>query len=35
VKPTSSFATFRRRADQHQDALLFVFEPRLEMDAIG
>src|SRR5712675_232792 len=28
-------AAFRRRADQHQDALLFVFEPCLEMDAIG
>src|SRR4029078_6902192 len=28
-------AAFRRRADQHQDALLFVFEARLEMDAIG
>src|SRR5229473_3706032 len=32
VKPTSSL---RRRADQHQDALLFVFEACLEMDAIG
>src|SRR4029078_3616127 len=29
------FAALRRRADQHQDALLFVFEARLEMDAIG
>jgi hypothetical protein len=28
-------AAFRRRADQHQDALLFVFEACLEMDAIG
>src|SRR5712664_541807 len=28
-------AAFRRRADQHQDALLFVFEARLEMDAVG
>src|SRR5712664_3627437 len=28
-------AAFRRRADQNQDALLFVFEARLEMDAIG
>jgi len=28
-------AAFRRCADQHQDALLFVFEARLEMDAIG
>src|SRR5258707_11033282 len=28
-------AAFRRRTDQHQDALLFVFEARLEMDAIG
>src|SRR3954453_2251881 len=28
-------AAFRRRTDQHQDALLFVLEPRLEMDAIG
>src|SRR6202163_4783071 len=28
-------AAFRRRADQHQDALLFVFEARLEMDPIG
>jgi hypothetical protein len=26
---------FQRRADQHQDALLFVFEARPEMDAIG
>jgi hypothetical protein len=26
---------FRRRADQHENALLFVFEPRLEMDAVG
>src|SRR5713101_1045725 len=25
-------AAFRRRADQHQDALLFVFEACLEMD---
>src|ERR1700730_13784878 len=24
-----------RRADQHEDALLFVFEPRFEMDAIS
>ena len=28
-------AAFRRRADQHQDALLFVLEACLEMDAIG
>jgi hypothetical protein len=35
VKPSSSFAAFRRRADQHQDALLFVFDACLEMDAIG
>src|SRR4029077_14719531 len=28
-------AAFRRRADQHEDALLFVFEAGLEMDAIG
>jgi hypothetical protein len=28
-------AAFRRRADQHEDALLFVFKARLEMDAIG
>ena len=28
-------AAFRRRANQHQDALLFVFEACLEMDAIG
>jgi hypothetical protein len=28
-------AAFRRFADQHQDALLFVFEACLEMDAIG
>src|ERR1700682_3035676 len=28
-------AAFRRRADQHQDALLFVFQACLEMDAIG
>src|SRR4051794_9435816 len=28
-------AAFRRRSDQHQDALLFVFEARLQMDAIG
>src|SRR5450432_3789151 len=28
-------AAFRRRADQHQDALLFVFQTCLEMDAIG
>src|SRR5882672_5599787 len=28
-------AAFRRRADQHQDALLFVFKACLEMDAIG
>src|SRR5712675_2374952 len=28
-------AAFRRRADQHQNALLFVFEACLEMDAIG
>ena len=34
VKPTVPSA-LRRRADQHQDALLFVFEARLEMDAIG
>src|SRR3954452_176680 len=27
-------AAFRRRADQHQDALLFFFETCLEMDAI-
>lgn len=32
VKPTISF--FRRRADQHQDGLPFVFEASL-MDAIG
>src|SRR6266852_3744178 len=31
----SSAAAFRRRTDQHQDALLFVFEACLEMDAIG
>src|SRR3954467_1589816 len=28
-------AAFRRRSDQHQDALLFVLEPRLQMDAIS
>src|SRR5712672_1680810 len=28
-------AAFRRRADQHQNALLFVFEACLEMDAVG
>jgi hypothetical protein len=28
-------AAFRRRTDQHEDALLFVLEPRLQMDAIG
>src|SRR5947199_5664784 len=28
-------AAFRRRADQHEDALFFVFEPRFEMDAIS
>ncbi len=28
-------AAFRRRADQHQDALLFVFEARFEMDAVS
>src|SRR5256886_8120363 len=28
-------AAFWRRADQHEDALLFVFEPRFEMDAIS
>src|SRR5271156_4945447 len=28
-------AAFRRRTDQHEDALLLVFEARLEMDAIG
>jgi hypothetical protein len=28
-------AGFRRRADQHQDALLSVFDACLEMDAIG
>src|SRR5439155_18067135 len=28
-------AAFRRRADQHQDALLFVFEAGFEMDAIS
>src|SRR5437868_5932832 len=28
-------AAFRRRGDQHEDALLFVFEPRFEMDAIS
>jgi hypothetical protein len=28
-------AAVRPRADQHQDALLFVFEACLEMDAIG
>ena len=33
VKPTSSLAAFRRRANQHQDALLFVFKACL--DAIG
>ena len=28
-------AAFRRRADQHEDALLLVFEPGLQMDAVG
>ena len=28
-------AAFRRRADQHEDALLFVLEPGFEMDAIS
>src|SRR5262252_8165508 len=28
------FAALRRRADQHQDALLLVFKPRLQVDAI-
>src|SRR5437870_5736675 len=28
-------SAFRRRADQHEDALFFVFEPRFEMDAIS
>src|SRR5436309_11426655 len=28
-------AAFRRRADQHQDALLFVLEAGFEMDAVG
>src|SRR5947208_10929869 len=28
-------AAFRRRADQHEDALLFVFEAGFEMDAIS
>ena len=28
-------AAFRSRTDQHEDALLFVLEPRLQMDAIG
>src|SRR5437764_4625988 len=28
-------AAFWRRADQHEDALFFVFEPRFEMDAIS
>src|ERR1700730_15828963 len=35
VKPTSSFVAFRRRADQHEDALLFVFEACFEMDAVS
>ena len=35
VKPDQFLAAFRRRADQQQDALLFVFEACLEMDAIG
>src|SRR5881409_1762856 len=35
VKPTRFLAAFRRRADQHEDALFFVFEPRFEMDAIS
>src|ERR1700745_2338574 len=32
-KADQFLAAFRRRADQHQDALLFVFEARPEMDA--
>src|SRR5258708_1282597 len=29
------FAAFRRRTDQHEDALLFVFQAGFEMDAVG
>src|ERR1700738_3503896 len=35
VKADQFLAALRRRPDQHQDALLFVFKARLEMDAIG
>lgn len=34
-EPDQFLAAFRSRADQHQDALLFVFEACLERDAIG
>src|SRR6266480_2787146 len=32
---TSSPRRLWRRADQHEDALFYVFEPRFEMDAIS
>src|SRR4051812_16949257 len=35
VKLDQFLAAFRRRADQHQDALLFVLEAGFEMDAVG
>src|SRR3954471_22085350 len=35
VKPSSSFFALRRRADDHQDALLGVFETGLQVNAVG
>src|ERR1700676_1922778 len=34
-KADQFLAAFRRRTDQHEDALLFVFQACFEMDAVG
>ena len=34
VKPTSSLRSLWRRADQHRNALLLVFEPDLQLNAV-